>query len=217
MAKEIKAIVTPPFRLAFPQIFEAKAAIQGGAEKFSITMLYPKNKVPLIPSLPGDGILEIRKLVYQVMMEDWGPDKTKWPPAMRALDVVNYVSPTGKDGWPIRDGDLVQWDGFAGCFFARATSKFPLGIIDAAKNEILDKNAVFGGLICRAQINAFTFNSAGNIGVSIGASNIQILKNDGVMYGGRQNAADVFDGYADAGTPGAPDNDPFGGGSGSPF
>jgi len=208
-------IVTAPFRLAFPEVFQAKAAVAGGREKFSITMLFPKNKVPLIPQLPGDGILPIRKLLFAAMQETWGPDPTKWPPKIRAIDVANYVSPTGQDGWPIRDGDLVEWDGFAGCLFVRATSQYPLGIVEGNPlHDVVDKNAVFGGLICRAQVNAFSFNNAGNVGVSLGVSNLHILKNDGTMYGGRQNAVDVFDAYAEPGTPGAPSNDPFGAATG---
>lgn len=204
----VDSIITAPFRLAFPEVFTAKASVQGGKEKFSITMLFPKDlKNPLIPNMAGDGILEIRKLALAAIKDKWGEDKAKWPSKIKGLDLKNYVSPTGQDGWPIRDGDLVEWDGFAGTLFLRASSQFPPGIVDQKLHPIIDKNAVFGGLICRAQVNAFAYDTTGNVGVSIGLNNFQILKDDGVMFGGRQNAAEVFDAF------GAADDLTSGGGS----
>lgn len=206
----VENIITIPFRLAFPEVFTAKAAVAGGKEKFSITMLFPKDKTPLIPSIQGDGVLELRKLIFAAIKEKWGPDKAKWPAGLKAVDLANYVSPTGKDGWPLRDGDLVEWDGFAKTIFVHAGSMFPPGVVDYKLHPIIDKTAIFGGLICRAQVNAFAYDTAGNQGVSIGLQNLQVLKDDGTMYGGRQNPAEVFDAFGSA------DNLDSGGGSGEP-
>ena len=58
---------------------------------------------------------------------------------------------------------------------------------------------MFGGLICRAQITAFAYDSNGSKGVSFGLSNVQVLKDDGVCYGGgRQKPEEVFDAFGDA-------------------
>lgn len=207
----VESIVTSSFRLAFPQVFEPKAGIQGGKEKFGITMLYPKNGTALIPGLPGEGILEIRKLIFAACKESWGADKTKWPNLFKTVDFANYVSPTGKDGWPIRDGNSKEWEGFSECLFVRAVSMYAPGVVDNKLQAIIDKTKVFGGLICRAQVNAFSYNNAGNIGVSIGLNNLQILKDDGTSYGNQQNPADVFDAFGDSGTTasGPIEGDPF--------
>ena len=193
------SIVTVPFRLAFPEVFTPKAATEGGAEKFSITMLFPKDGSALIPAMPGNGILELRKLALAAVKDKWGEDKTKWPASFKTLDFKTYVSPNGKDGWPIRDGDLVEWDGFPDQFFARATSRFAPGLVNQKLQPILDKSAVYGGLICRAQINAYAYDTNGNKGVTFGLNNLQILKDDGTIFGGRQNPAEVFDAFGDAG------------------
>lgn len=194
-----EAIITAPFRLAFPEVFEPKSSVEGGKEKYSVTMLFPKDGSNLIPSMPGDGITAIRKLLAAAITEKWGQDKAKWPASIKALDLKTYVSATGKDGFPLRDGDAVEWDGFAGQLFIRASSQFQPGMVDAKLKPIIDRNAIFGGLICRAQVNAFAYDNAGNRGVTLGLSNLQILKDDGTVFGGKSNAADVFGAFGEAG------------------
>jgi hypothetical protein len=196
-------VVTMPFRLAFPEVFTAKAAIEGGKAKFGVTMLFAKDGTNLIPSLQGAGVLDLRRLAFAAAKEKWGEDKAKWPVGVRNLDFKSHVSPNGKDGFPIRDGDMVDWDGFKGTLFIRATSEFRPGVIDARKQEILAQSEVFGGLLARAQVNAFAYDTAGNAGVSFGLSNLQILKDDGTSFSGRQRAAEVFDAFGEAGPVGA--------------
>ena len=191
------SIITAPFRLAFPEVFKAKAYENGGTAKYSITMLFPKDESALIPSLPNtNGIMALRRLAFEAVQEKWGVDKIKWPASLRALDFKTYVSPTGKDGWPIRDGDLVEWDGFGGQLFIRASSKFQPGLVDQKLQPIISEEQIFGGLICRAQINAYVYDDAMNKGVTFGLNNLQILKDDGTVYGGRANASEVFDAFA---------------------
>lgn len=190
-----ESIVTGPFRLAFPEVFAPKAAQEGGKEKFSITMLFPKDGASLIPSIAGASIMELRKLALAAVKEKWGEDKAKWPAHLRTLDFKTYCSPTGKDGWPFRDGDTVEWDGFEGMLFVRASSQFRPGLVDAKLGPVIAQDAVFGGLICRAQVNAYAYDVSGNRGVTFGLNNLQILKDDGTVFTGRANPADVFDAF----------------------
>lgn len=208
----VDSIISIPFRLAFPEIFSPKSSVEGGKEKYSITMLYPASGAPLIPSMPGDGVLELRKLALAAIKDKWGDDRQKWPASIKAIDLKTYVSLTGKDGWPIRSGSEVDWDGFADMVFARASSQFPPGIVDQKLHPIIDKTAVYGGLLCRAQINCYAYDNAGNRGISFGLNNLQILKDDGVVFGSKQNAAEVFDAFAASG-----DLDSAGSGEADPF
>ena len=194
-------VVTVAFRLAFPEVFAPKAAAEGGKEKFSVTMLFPKDGSKLLPGMNGNGadVMALRKLAFQAIKEKWGEDKAKWPANLKTLDFANYLSPTGKDGWPFRDGDTQDWDGFAGAVFIRASSQYKPGIVDAKVQPILSQDKVFGGLICRAQINAYAYDNSGNKGVTFGLNNLQILKDDGTTFSGRQNATDVFEAVDDGG------------------
>lgn len=206
--KENSSIVTGPFRLAFPQVFEAKASVEGGKEKFSITMLFPKSGESFIPSMPytaANGLVALRKLALDAVKEKWG-EKEKWPGLFKTMDFKTYISPNGKDGWPIRDGESVEWDGFASNFFVRASSQFQPGLVDAKLQPVLDKQAFYGGLICRAQINCFAYDNAGNKGISFGVNNVQILKDDGVTFGGKQKPELVFDAFGSV-APGDTDED----------
>jgi hypothetical protein len=106
----------------------------------------------------------------------------------------------GKDGWPIREGDAVEWDGFGGNVFVRAASQYMPGLVDAKLQPIIDKQAVFGGLICRAQVNAYAYDTAGNKGVTLGLNNLQILKDDGTTFSGKTKAEDAFESFGEGGS-----------------
>lgn len=190
-----ESIITSAFRLAFPEVFEPKAN-ESGKEKYSITMLFPKDGSNLIPSMPGNGIMDIRKLALAAIKDKWGEDKSKWPAGLRG-DLKTYVSATGKDGWPVRDGDEVEWDGFHGMFFVRASSQFQPGLVDAKLRAIIDRGAIYGGLICRAQVNAYAYEMSGNRGVTFGLNNLQVLKDDGTMFSGKAKAESVFSAFGD--------------------
>jgi hypothetical protein len=202
MSKQEKVIITTPaFRLAFPEVFEARSFEEGKDGKFSITMLFPKDGSSLIPSLPGGGILPLRKLAHEALKVKFGADKAKWPGALKNLDGATAVSSTGKDGWPVRDGDMVEWDGFEGMFFARASSKFQPGIVNHKCQPIMDQSLVFGGLLCRAQISAWAYEAPQSKGVNFSLENLQILKDDGVSFDGkRQRAEDAFSAFDDGTT-----------------
>lgn len=190
-------ITTLPFRLAFPEVFKPKAFQEGQPAKYSVTMLYPKDGSLLIPSMPGNGIMQLRKLAFDAAVAKWGEDRAKWPVAIRALDFKTYVSPNGKDGWPIRDGDMVEWDGFGGMLFVRASSKYPPAVYDRNVHLVTDEEDVCGGRICVAQINAYAYDDARNKGVTFGLNGLQILKDDGVVYGYRANVEGAFNAFDD--------------------
>lgn len=196
-------VVTVAFRLAFPEVFEPKASAQGGKLKFSITMLFPDDGQPLVKTDGGADLMALRRLAFAACKEKWGADRDKWPANLRTIDPKTYVSPTGKDGWPIRNGSLVEWQGFGGHTFIRASSEYRPGVVDSRVKPILDRSMVFGGLICRAQVNAYAYDMSGNPGVSFGLDNLQILKDDGTVFSGREKAEDAFSSFGDpdAGTP----------------
>ena len=199
-------IVTAPFRLAFPAVFVPKAAVQGGKEKYSILMLFPKDGSVLLPAegtSASEAILAIRKLARDAIVEKWGADKAKWPSNLRNLNLKEHLSTNGKDGWPLVDGDCADFEGAAGHVLVRAKSLYKPGLVNGACQPIINQEEVFGGLICRAQVNAFAYDSAGNKGVSLGLNNLQVLHDDGTSFSGRQAAADVFDAFAAPGAPAA--------------
>ncbi len=234
-------LVTPLFRLSFPTVFVPRAVIKGSDKKqFSIQMLfldqgpfYPRDTNGALTAPGGmsqedfeklkadyakDPTLSIRlrRLLVQACKEGWGEDTTKWPSPFNALDLATYVSEDGKK-WPIRNGNFVSWSGFKGHFFAKAGAKEDRkpGVVDNMRNAITEPSKVFGGLLARAHVNAYTWsNEAGGKGVSFGLNHLQIIRDDGVRFGANAGPAeDAFGAWDDGSMD--PSNYPAGGSVGA--
>lgn len=186
-------ITTMPFRIGFPSVFEPRTSTKypNSEPKYSIQMIFPANGQPLLPDRPGDGILQLRQLAVQAATATWGPDQSKWP-ELSHIDYRSFLSRNGKDGWPIRDGDLVEWDGFKGMVFAKASSTNRPACVDAQVQGVIDPSKLASGMICVANINAFTTKSGG---IGFGLNAVQILVDDGKRFGSNVDAQKVFSAY----------------------
>ena len=93
----------------------------------------------------------------------------------------------------MRDGDQERPDSpeYAGCYFINANSASAPGIVDADRQEIIDRSEVYSGVYGRASINLYAFNSNGNKGIACGLNNLQKIR-DGEPLGGKSRAADDF-------------------------
>lgn len=63
--------------------------------------------------------------------------------------------------------------------------------MDADRNPILDSSELYSGIIGRASISFYAFNSNGNRGIACGLNNLQKLS-DGTRLGGHSRAEDDF-------------------------
>lgn len=190
-------LVTPEFRLAFPQVFKPKAAKGSTREQYSIVMMFPKSA----------DIKGMRKLLRDAVIEKFGPDTAKWPPHFRAAKFSERVSLDGKDGWPITDGDARGYDGAAGCFCvsAKANTDFKPLVVDINVQPVLDPAQVYGGLIARAQVGAWAYkHESGSTGCGFNLLKLQILRDDGTRYGGGMGGS-AEDAFGPATTPAADD------------
>ncbi len=156
------SIVTPVFRLSFPQLFEAKG-FKGGEPKFSATMLFDEaaQATPQFAALVA--------AAKAAAVEKWG-DKV----------------PTGLRN-PFRKGEeKPDLDGYEpGMIFVKATAKeeFPPDIVDQKKQEIVLRKEVYAGCYCRAVVTAFAYDGYGTDGVSFGLRAIQKV-GDAPSFGG---------------------------------
>jgi hypothetical protein len=179
MGKEItmedKKLITPKFRVSFPQVNKPKAFDEDQDAKYSVTMLYPKKSdiKPLLTALTNAAV------------EKWGEQK--------AAQVLAKIKPDPKK-YPIRDGDKEKEDlvGYAGNFFCKASSKSKPGLIDKKKNPILDEDDFYAGCYARAELIAFAYDNKFGKGVGFSLQNIQKL-DDGEKFSGRKDAELVFD------------------------
>lgn len=180
MPIEKKKAITPPFRCAFPHVFEPHSGFENQEKKFSVTMLFDKNTDLNQPM--KDGYVSLRQAVYNAAVEKWGP-KEKWPKNLR---------------FPFRDGnEKPDLQGYQGAIFCSASSKQKPQVVDQKLAPLVKEDDLFyGGCYARAEVVAFAYDQMGNKGVSLGLNNIQKLR-DGDRFSGRKNASDVFDAVED--------------------
>ena len=177
MAKVInstKVITGVKTRWSYANVWQAKS-INGGTPKFSVSLIIPKSDTKTVTAV---------KNAIQAAYEE-GQSKlkgnSKSVPALTAIKT------------PLRDGDAERPDdeAYKDCYFINANSATAPGIVDAARNPIIEHSEVYSGVYGRASINFYAFNSNGNKGIACGLNNLQKIS-DGEPLGGKTRAEDDF-------------------------
>ncbi len=164
--KVINKLRTPLFRAAFCSVYK-KRKYENGDEKYEITCLFPKE---------GENKADLTKLKAAAAKAA----KEKWPTGI----------PKGLRS-PFRDGDDVDWDGFEGNFFIRATSVYAPKVINRQEEPLLTEEEFYAGCWAYATVNAYAYEKKGNKGVSFGIQNLLFVRDD-EPFSGRSKAEDDF-------------------------
>lgn len=164
-------VVTGVVRLSYANVHEPKS-INGGAEKYSVSVIIPKSDKKTIAA--------IHAAVDAAIEEGRGKFGGKVP-NKSALKL------------PLRDGDIDRPDdeAYADSYFVNANSTSAPEIVDKDLNPIMSRSEVYSGVYARVSINFYAFNSNGNRGIACGLGNIQKIR-DGEPFGGKSSAADDF-------------------------
>nr|DAV66456.1 MAG TPA: DNA helix destabilizing protein [Caudoviricetes sp.] len=174
ISNPMKVITGPNTRWSYANVWEAKS-INGGAPKYSVSLIIPKSDTVTVN--------KIKAAIEAAYQEGQGKLKGngKTVPPLSVLKT------------PLRDGDTERPDSpeYAGCYFVNANSATAPGIVDADRQEIIDRSEVYSGVYGRASINFYAFNSNGNKGIACGLNNLQKIR-DGAPLGGKSRAADDF-------------------------
>ena len=81
---------------------------------------------------------------------------------------------------------------YKGMIYISSWSKNAPGVVDpTGKHPITQHDEIYGGCWCRAQLNAYAYDQAGNKGVSFGLIHIQKIKDD-KPFGNRTRPEDAF-------------------------
>lgn len=146
-------------------------SINGGAEKYSVSVLIPKSDTETVNA--------IKAAIEAAIDEGVGKFGGKRPNSMAIKT-------------PLRDGDIERDDeAYKGHWFINANSKTAPQIVDKAVKPILDRDEVYSGCYARVSLSFYAFNSNGNKGVACGLGNIQKIR-DGEPLGGKSVAKDDF-------------------------
>ena len=169
-----KVITGVKTRWSYANVWQPKS-INDGTPKFSVSLIIPKSDTKTVTAV---------KNAIQAAYDE-GQSKlkgnSKSVPALTAIKT------------PLRDGDAERPDdeAYKDSYFINANSATAPGIVDAARNPIIEHSEVYSGVYGRASINFYAFNSNGNRGIACGLNNLQKIS-DGDPLGGKTRAEDDF-------------------------
>ena len=169
-----KVITGVKTRWSYANVWEPKS-INGGAPKYSVSLIIPKSDTKTVTAL---------KNAIQAAYDE-GQSKLKG--SSKSVPALSSIKN------PLRDGDLERSDdeAYKDSYFINANSATAPGIVDAARQPILEHSEVYSGVYGRASINLYAFNSNGNKGIACGLNNLQKIS-DGEPLGGKTRAEDDF-------------------------
>lgn len=177
----MKVITGPDTRWSYANVWEPKS-INGGTPKYSVSLIIPKSDTTTI------------KKIEAAIEAAYKEGEAKLKGSGRSVPALSVLKT------PLRDGDTERPDdeAYAGAYFVNANSATAPGIVDADRQEIIDRSEVYSGVYGRASINFYAFNSNGNKGIACGLNNLQKIR-DGEPLGGKSRAEDDFAGEEDEG------------------
>lgn len=171
-----KKVVTPPFRVTFPSLFE-KRGFDGPDDpnaKYSVCAVFDP--------------------------ESFGPEESRaWKRLLAIADaaaVEAFKKPLKQlgDGYkkPLRDGaDKEHLEGFGpGLVFCNLTTYQRPGVVGRDLQPILDPEEIYPGCYARATVTAYSYNNVGK-GVAFGLHNVQKL-GEGENLAGRTDPTEDF-------------------------
>ena len=161
--------------MSYLNVNEPKVPLGGGTPKYSVSLIIPKSD-----TVTYNKIQAAIQAAY-----DEGQSKLKGS--------SKFVPELADLKTPLRDGDKDRKgdDAYKNAWFVNANSTTKPGVVDADRNPILDTSELYSGIIGRASINFYAFNSNGNRGIACGLNNLQLIR-AGEPLGGKASAEADF-------------------------
>ncbi len=179
-------MITPKFRVSYPHVFKAHAPKQGDKPKYSVTMLFPKDKDLLGQTVDGTP-RSLKEVIKNAKVVEFGP-KENWPDDLES---------------PVTDGDdpkHADKEGYAGHWVIKASTSEDQrpGVVDERGVPITGENAgkFYPGCYARAYVYAYVYyypdrQKPMKKGVSFILDHVQKL-DDGKAFGGKKPVDQVF-------------------------
>lgn len=161
--------------MSYLNVNEPKVPLGGGTPKYSVSLIIPKSDTVTV-----EKIRAAIKAAY-----DEGQSKLKG--SSKSVPDLDSIKTPLRDGDKDRKGD----EAYKNAWFINANSSTKPGVVDGDRQPITDSSELYSGIIGRASINFYAYNSNGNRGIACGLNNIQKLA-DGTPLGGHIRAEDDF-------------------------
>lgn len=160
-------VVTPEFRVSFPQVFKAKAVNETSEPKYGIVMLFKK----------GEDLSKLKAAAKQAVKDKWGDDA---PKELRS---------------PFKNQGDREYDGYVdGALCVSASSKSKPAVVDGNLDPIIDESEFYPGCYAIASLVASAYGGKGTTftpGVNFYLQNVQ-KQRDGDSLSGRSKPEDDF-------------------------
>lgn len=174
-------------RLSFPALFEAVAYKEGDKKKFKATLLVPKNT-------PQGKALE--KAYMEAATAKWGA---------KAKAIVDSIK-GNPNRFCVQDGDLAEYDGYAGMWAITAKSDARPTVVDQQKNPLTAADGKpYAGCYVNASIEFFTYDNPGK-GISAKLRAVAFKRDGDSFAGGTAMTEDELDDLADGADAGDTDD-----------
>jgi hypothetical protein len=165
-------------RLAFPDIFEAKAFQGEGAPSFGATCL-------IDPGTQAGTIRAVNAAIEQVAKEKWG---AKADAILKTLRATNKVC--------LYDGDAkAEYEGFEGMMYVAARSKTRPTVIDRDRSPVTAADGkIYSGCYANVQVEFWAQDNGFGKRVNAQLKGVQFSRDgDAFSGGGTPAAPDEFD------------------------
>ncbi len=179
-------ILTPVFRVSYPNVFRPKMNDLSKKEEYSLVCLFPK----------GADLKPLQAELLRAAKEKWGDGAT----IIKTEGGFKLQMP-GKVAVPLRiplrdqgekEGDEGMPAGFEkGAMFMNLRSNQKPGLVDPKNQDIIEESLFYAGCYAKAAINAFAYDNKGK-GVSFGLQALQKVKDGEPLGATRVKPQDAF-------------------------
>lgn len=157
-------IITPPFRLAFPKLFQPEKFGGEGDETYGLEAIF-SNDIDLS---------DLKKLASKVKKDKWGDNPPK------------------KLKSPFLDGNDTEYESHQNCIYMRFRTTIKPGIVNLNLQYIDSETDIYPGCWCRASIFCFAYDRPESKGITFLLNNVQKIKDD-EPFVSRATAEEDFD------------------------
>jgi len=164
-------VVTGKVRFSYAHVFEPTAMSEDEPKKYSTAILIPKKDKKTVAAIEA----AVAAAKEEGKSKKFGG---KIPSILKL---------------PLRDGDEEKPEDevYKGMWFLNASSTKRPGVVDADRNEIMDKEEFYSGCWGRASINFYAFAGKAK-GIAVGLNGVQKLEDGENLSGGSFNADEDF-------------------------
>ena len=186
-------VLTPEFRVSYPNVFRAKKNDLSGKDEFGLVALFKK----------GESLAALETDLLRAAKEKWGDGQFVKGAPHKAGE---FYYKTSKGSLPLRlpfrdqgeerldkEGNKKDIpDSYTpGAKYLNLKSNQKPGLVDNKNQDIIEESIFYAGCYAKAAINAYAYDTKGNKGISFGLQALQKTR-DGEPLSSRVKPQDAF-------------------------